>query len=297
MVVDSFKRKFPESKIEIVPITSYGDKVQSKPIADLGTRGVFVKELERALLDDEVDFVVHSLKDLPTDLPDQLALAAVLERADARDVLVSKNGAKLAQLPPHAKVATSSRRRVAQLKAVRPDLEFVDMRGNIQTRLRKLDEGQCDAMVLAAAGLLRLELKERISEFLAIALSTPAAGQGALAVECRSNDGETLKMLRQIEDVVVRAQVDAERALLDELGGGCSVPIGAFASTPAEGRLRLAACVASLDGVEVLRAEEEGDVGNPLALGKKVAANLREQGAEEILIALRQSTPNAISAP
>ena len=225
-----------------------------------------------------------------------IGAAAVMDRADARDVLVGKAGLKLAQLSAQSKVATSSRRRVAQLKAMRADLDFIDIRGNIQTRLRKLDEGQCDAMVLAAAGLLRLGLDERITEFLPLEVSTPAAGQGALAVECRSVDVETMRMLQEIQDTDVRAQVDAERALLDELGGGCSVPIGAFAACPQPGLLRLTACVAALDGSRVLRAKEDGEIAQAIAPGKKVAAALRTRRRRDS-IALRQSSPNAISAP
>jgi hydroxymethylbilane synthase len=297
IVVRRLKQECPTIELEVVALTTHGDKVQSKPIAELGARGVFVKELEWALLEREVDFVVHSLKDLPTDMPQGLILAAVLERADPRDVVVSHDRVKLADLKAQSKVATSSRRRVAQLKAVRPDLEFVDMRGNIQTRLRKHDEGQCDAMVLAAAGLLRLGLYERITEFLPSDLSTPAAGQGALAVECRFGEQELLASLLKIQDADSRAQSEAERALLSELGGGCSVPIGALADCPSAGVLRLTACVASLDGTKVLRATEESPISEPTKLGERLANKLRQMGAEEILVPLRQSEPNPISPP
>ena len=297
IAVQRLRAKLPEQRFEIVPVTTHGDKVQDRPIADLGTRGVFVKELEKALLAGEVDFVVHSLKDLPTDLPDNLLLAAVLDRADPRDVLVSRDKVTLAELPTGSRVATSSRRRVAQLKFVRPDLEFVDMRGNIQTRLRKHDEHQCDAMVLAAAGLIRLGLTERVTEFLPVELSTPAVGQGALAVECRANDRRMYEMLHQIEDVEARMQTLAERAFLDQMGGGCSVPIGALAVCPAAGLLRLTCCVAELDGSMILRSSVEGEIGRAYELGMQLAEKMRAMGAEDILATLRQSTPSAISAP
>lgn len=212
IAVIALQQRFPGARFEIVPITTHGDKVQDRPIAELGASGVFVKELEKALLAREVDFVVHSLKDLPTDLPDRLCLGAVLDRDDPRDVVVSRDKLTLSGLSPGSIVATSSRRRVAQLKALRSDLKFIDIRGNIQTRFRKHDEGQCEAMVLAAAGLLRLGLGERISEFLPIELSTPAAGQGALAVECLADDKRVLRLLSAIDDPSVRAQSTAERS-------------------------------------------------------------------------------------
>ncbi len=297
IVVDRLRAKHPDKHFEIVPVTTHGDKVQDKPIADLGTRGVFVKELEKALLAEEVDLVVHSLKDLPTDLPDDLLLAAVLDRADPRDVLVSHNQVRLQDLPTGSRVATSSRRRIAQLKSIRQDLEYVDMRGNIQTRLRKHDEKQCEAMVLAAAGLIRLGLNDRITEFLPVELSTPAVGQGALAVECRANDRSVCEMLHEIEDLEVRLHTQAERAFLDQMGGGCSVPIGALAVSPNAGLLRISGCVAELDGSKILRSAVEGEMARAYELGMHLAENLRAMGAEDILVRLRQSIPNAISAP
>jgi hydroxymethylbilane synthase len=297
IVVNRLRVKHPDREFVIVPVTTHGDKVQDRPIADLGTRGVFVKELEKALLAGEVDLVVHSLKDLPTDLPDDLLLAAVLDRADPRDVLVSHDQVRLQDLPSGSRVATSSRRRIAQLKSIRQDLEYVDMRGNIQTRLRKHDEKQCEAMVLAAAGLIRLGLSDRITEFLPVESSTPAVGQGALAVECRTDDHGVCQMLHEIEDVEVRLHTQAERALLDQLGGGCSVPIGALAISPTSGLLRITGCVAELDGSKILRASVEGEIGRAHELGMQLAEKLRAMGAEDILVKLRQSIPNAISAP
>ncbi|MCA9806150.1 MAG: hydroxymethylbilane synthase, partial [Cyanobacteria bacterium HKST-UBA02] len=225
LVVGRIAEGFPSETVEIVTISTGGDRNRSVPIADLGVRGVFVKELEDALLAGEVDFVVHSLKDMPSDLPDGLCLVAVLNREDRRDVLVSRDGLSLAKLPPKSRVATSSRRRAAQIKAVRDDLEFVDIRGNVPTRIEKMQAGQCDAMVLAAAGLTRLGLDEHISEAFAIDVCTPAAGQGALALECREKDRELIAKLISLDEPTVRAEIECERAYLAELGGGCSVPI------------------------------------------------------------------------
>lgn len=301
IVVGKLQNKFPDLEFQITPVTTHGDKVQDRPIAEIGTRGVFVKELEKALYDKAVDFVVHSLKDVPTDSPEGLMLASVLDRADPRDVVVARGvtsgRSPLESLPAGSKLATSSRRRIAQLKSRYPHLEFIDMRGNIQTRLRKLDEGQCDAMILAAAGLIRLGLQERIAEFLPVDLSTPAVGQGALAAQCRSDDREIASMLHDIEDAFVRVQVTAERTLLEQLGGGCSVPIGALATTDEPGMVRLRGCVASLDGQRVLRAEVVGQAGKAEEVGMQLAQKLMDLGAQEILAELRASLPNAISAP
>jgi hydroxymethylbilane synthase len=297
IVIAALSGRFPELKFEVVPITTGGDKVQDRPIADLGGSGVFVKELEDALYADRVDFVVHSLKDLPTALPKDLILACVLNREDPRDVLVSNNDTLLKNLPAGTRVATSSRRRTAQIKALRTDLEFCDIRGNIPTRLRKHSEGQCDAMILAAAGLLRLGLASRITEFLDLAISTPAVGQGALAVECRESDTAVLDFLRVIEDVQVRAEITAERAFLDKLGGGCSVPVGALGETLRDGRLRLTGCVASLDGSEVIRLSLESSYDQAHQLGNNLAERVEELGADRILRELKQSAPPAISPP
>jgi hydroxymethylbilane synthase len=296
IVMARLSKHYPEIKFEVHPITTGGDKIQDRPIAAIGGRGVFVKELEEALLQKRVDLVVHSLKDLPTDLPEGLKLACVLDRSDPRDVLVSEKYESLAALPAGATVATSSRRRAAQLLSQRPDLKFVDMRGNIPTRLRKLQDGQCDAMILAAAGLLRLELGDKIKEYLSTETSTPAVGQGALAVECRSADREILSLLESIEDKDVAAAIEAERAFLDILGGGCSVPAGALA-TVTENSLTLEGCVAALDGGLVYRDRLTGDKSQAAMIGRDLAQKLQQAGAEKILKELRMSTPNVVSPP
>lgn len=297
IVIAQLKAVHNDIDFEIAAIKTAGDKILHKPIAQLGTRGVFVKELEEALLADEVDFVVHSLKDLPTVSPAGLIVPAILSRADARDVLVAGSEWTLATLPGQCRVATSSRRRTAQLKAVRPDLEFVDIRGNIQTRLRKLEEGQCEAIILAAAGLLRLDLGARINQYIDFAVSLPAAGQGALAVQCRQADPHAASLLAAINEPLVEAEVAAERAFLDSLGGGCSVPVGAYCCSKASGRLHLQGCVASLDGMQVLRAEMEGEVSEARELGKRLAGELVAKGAADIIAEFVGTRNYSVSPP
>ena len=287
-------------EIEIVPITTKGDKVLDRPIAELGGRGVFVKELEEALLRDEVDLVVHSLKDLPTDMPPSLCLAAVLDRNDPRDVLLSKDDLEFSKLPAGSRIATSSRRRAAQLLYLRKDIVFVDIRGNVPTRVRKFDEGYCDAIVLACAGLNRLEMQNRISHHFDVKTVTPAAGQAALAIECRSKDGSLIDLLREIEDWDARLEAECERAYLGTLGGGCSVPVGASAKID-KGTLTLTGCIASLDGHELLREEMSREVMENLETaaqaGLDLAHKMLNAGGDKIMEELRRQTPNVVSAP
>ncbi|HIA51612.1 MAG TPA: hydroxymethylbilane synthase [Candidatus Melainabacteria bacterium] len=287
-------------EIEIVPITTKGDKVLDRPIAELGGRGVFVKELEEALLRDEVDLVVHSLKDLPTDMPPSLCLAAVLDRNDPRDVLLSKDNLDFAKLPAGSRIATSSRRRAAQLLHLRKDIEFVDIRGNVPTRVRKFDEGYCDAIVLACAGLNRLEMQDRISHYFEVGVVTPAAGQAALAIECRSNDGALIDLLRQVEDWDARMEAECERAYLGTLGGGCSVPVGASAKIE-NGTITLTGCIASLDGKELLREtisrKAMGNLETAAQTGLDLAHKMLNAGGDKIMEELRRQTPNVVSAP
>lgn len=296
IVVSKLLEHFPDAQTEIEHITTGGDKILDRPIAQLGGRGVFVKELEEALLDKRVDLVVHSLKDLPTELPPGLKLACVLDRSDPRDIFVSHKAASFKELAAGSTVATSSRRRAAQLLALRQDLKFVDMRGNIPTRMRKLAEGQCDAMILAAAGLLRLDMRDSITEFLSLEISTPAVGQGALAVECRADDIETLQALAALEDKNARDEIEAERAFLDELGSGCSVPAGALGRVQGDD-LTLTGCVAALDGGRIFRDEIRGPRARAFQIGKELAARLQAAGAENVLKELRLSTPNVVSPP
>ena len=263
-------------RIEIIKTT--GDKITDVPLAKVGTKGLFTKEIEEALLDGRADLAVHSLKDLPTELPEGLVLAAVPEREDPRDAVV---GRKLADLPLGAKVGTSSLRRAAQLRQLRPDLQVESVRGNLDTRLRKLDEGQYDAILLAAAGLKRLGWGDRIAEILPPEQMCPAVGQGALAIETRAGfDGVAM-----LDHADTHTAVMAERGVLRALGGGCQVPIGAYA-TVSQGRVRLLAIVAAPDGSQVVRAEAEGPAAEAAEIGARLAADLLARGARQILEAV-----------
>lgn len=297
MVLQALRQQCADISFEIIAVKTHGDRVSDKPIAALGGRGVFVKELQEALLSGEVDLVVHSLKDLPTDTTEGLALAAVTGREDPRDVLVSGNNVPFAKLPAGASVATSSRRRVAQLLSARGDLNFVDIRGNITTRLRKHDEGQCDAMVLAAAGLTRLGMADRIAEFFDPEKVTPAAGQGVLAVECRSLDAKIRSLLERIDDPVVRAQITAERTFLDALGGGCSVPIGAHAAMCTQSSIRLIGCIAAIDGSQVFRSSLVSTLDDAARLGLHLAEQMLSGPAKPVLDSLKMTQSQAISPP
>jgi hydroxymethylbilane synthase len=281
-----------ECRIETVKTT--GDTISDVPLntdvplnmvgAQAGVKGLFTKEIEEALLDGRADLAVHSLKDLPTELPEGLTLAAVPQREDARDALVGK---RLADLPSGARVGTSSLRRAAQLRRLRPDLKVEPVRGNLDTRLRKVDEGQYDAIMLAAAGLKRLGWGARIAEILEPERMCPAVGQGALAIETRAGaaGGNAYAACAALDHPATHAAVMAERGVLGALGGGCQVPIGAHA-TVADGRLRLLAVVISPDGAELVRAEAEGAVGEAAELGRKLGAELLNRGARRILEAV-----------
>jgi hydroxymethylbilane synthase len=272
-----------ECRIEIIKTT--GDKITDVPLAQVGalvgSKGLFTKEIEEALLDGRADLAVHSLKDLPTELPEGLVLAAVPEREDARDAVV---GRPLADLPTGARVGTSSLRRTAQLRRLRPDLVVESVRGNLDTRLRKLDEGQYDAILLAAAGLKRLGWGARIAEILEPERMCSAVGQGALAIETRAA-GAGRDACAALDHAATHAAVMAERGVLGALGGGCQVPIGALA-TVAGGRLHLQAIVVSPDGSELVRAQAEGAVEEAEAIGRALGADLLDRGARQILEAV-----------
>ena len=266
-------------RIEIIKTT--GDKITDVPLAKVGTKGLFTKEIEEALLDERADVAVHSLKDLPTELPAGLVLAAVPEREDPRDAVVGK---KLADLQAGAKVGTSSLRRAAQLRKLRPDVKVESVRGNLDTRIRKLDEGQYDAIVLAAAGLKRLGWADRIAEILGADRMCSAVGQGALAIETRAG-GAGFDACRALDHAATHAAVLAERGVLGALGGGCQVPIGAYA-TVADGKVRVQAIVASPDGEELIRGEDSGPAAEAAAIGARLGAELLRQGAARILEAV-----------
>ncbi|MGD0931533.1 MAG: hydroxymethylbilane synthase [Candidatus Korobacteraceae bacterium] len=267
-----------EVEIEIIKTT--GDKITDVSLAQVGTKGMFTKEIEEALAEGRVDVAVHSLKDLPTELPPGFELVAITTRVNPRDVLLSLKYDSVMALPQGARVGTSSLRRQAQLKVARPDLVIHALRGNVDTRVRKLEEGEYDAIILAAAGLTRLGKTQLVREVLSEEFMCPAAGQGALGIEIRAGDEEMRKHLVFLDDPAARAATTCERALLHKLGGGCQVPIGAFAEVR-EGTLHLTAIVARPDGSIILRESQSGS--QAVALGEAVGDNLLQRGATKIL--------------
>jgi hydroxymethylbilane synthase len=271
---------------ELVRIRTSGDHFAAAPIAQIGAesgiKGVFIKELEDALLAGAVDLAVHSMKDVPTETPAGLAFPAVTKREDARDCLVSRNGRSLQHLPSGARIGTSSLRRQAQLRHLRSDLQLVDLRGNVDTRLKKLAAGDFDAIVLALAGVNRLGASDKITQVLGTEIMLPAVGQGALGIETRADDRATMQFAAALDDAGTRSCVTAERALLRELEGGCQVPLGAYARLE-NGEILLEAAVFSSDGVEFVRGEDRGPAAAADAIGKRLARNLLERGADRIL--------------
>ena len=269
-----------EGETELVIIETHGDRVTDQPLSQVGRAGLFIKEIESALLDERIDIAVHSMKDVPSIVPDGLTLAATLERLDARDALVSRSANAIASLPRGARLATGSLRRRSQLLATRPDVNVEDLRGNVPTRLDKFDASSWDAIVLAAAGLVRLGLEERIGAVIPIEEMIPAVGQGALAIETRADDRDVVAVVARLNHVESQRAVTCERAFLGRLEGGCQVPIGAYADADGD-RLRLRGYVGSVDGARHLRRETMGDV--PEALGLALAEEMLEMGAAEIM--------------
>ncbi len=268
---------------EIIVIKTSGDQLAAAPLSEIGGKGIFVKEIEEALLAGTIDLAVHSAKDLPTQTPAGLSFPAICEREDVRDALVSAKGEKLNTLPRRARIGTGSLRRQAQLRYARRDLQFVEMRGNVDTRLLKLGGGACDAIVLAKAGLDRLGLTSRINEVLSTEISLPAVGQGALAIEARDADAELLAMLKKLDHAATRAAVMAERSLLRELEGGCQIPMGAWARIENDA-LVLDACVVSLDGADYIRRRVTGKVDGAEEVGKRMAHEIIDAGGARILL-------------
>ena len=264
---------------EIVVIKTAGDKMLNAPVAQIGGKGIFIKELEEALLEETIDLAVHSVKDIPTDIPSRLMFPAVCKRDDVRDCLV---GSTIANLRQGARVGTSSLRRQAQLRHVRPDLDLRDLRGNVDTRLRKVESGEYEAVVVSKAGLDRLGFSKRISEVLSPEVCMPAVGQGAIAVECRLQDREAEDLLAPLDDAETRAAVIAERALLGALHGGCQVPMGAFARVE-HGDLAMDACVCSVHGAQCVRQHASAPPEQAAQLGAHMAQLLIEAGAQSIL--------------
>jgi hydroxymethylbilane synthase len=267
-------------QIEIIKTT--GDKITDVALSQVGSKGLFTKEIEEALLAGAIDLAVHSLKDMPTDLPAGLTLAAIPEREDPRDALI---GRALEDLAPGARVGTGSLRRTAQLRARRPDLQIEDIRGNVDTRLRKLDEGRYDAIVLASAGLRRLGLEHRITEVFNPSVMCPAVGQGALAVETRDDGGEAFRIAKRLEHAASRIAVTAERAVLGALGGGCQAPIGSHAYIDGD-TLIVVGAVVSPDGAQVVRRRIHGSIADPVSVGRSLAEQILSAGGKEILDAV-----------
>ena len=277
-IADLLRGRSHQVEIEIIKTT--GDKITDVALAKVGTKGMFTKEIEEALADGRVDLAVHSLKDLPTAVPPGFEIAAITKRENPRDVFCSRKYESIDQLPQGARVGTSSLRRQAQLKALRPDLKIFPLRGNVDTRLRKLEAGEYDAVILAAAGLNRLGKTELVKQVIGAEIMCPAAGQGALGIEIRAGDSQIRQHLTFLDDAAARATTTCERALLNKLGGGCQVPIGAFAEMR-DGRLHLEGVVADPDGSKVIR--EASDGSDPVQLGELVGDTLLRRGGEEIL--------------
>lgn len=274
---------------DLVIIKTSGDKLQQVSFSQIGAKGVFIKELEDALIEQRVDLAVHSMKDVPVELPEGLTIAAICKREDVRDALLSTSGATLRDLPAGARVGTSSLRRKAQLLHARRDLQILELRGNVDTRIEKLKRGDYDAIVLAKAGLDRLGLSENVTEVLPTGICLPAAGQGAIGIEARSGDEETLRALSALNDLETRWGVGAERAALAGLGGGCQVPIGAWGRVQG-GKLTLEVAVLSTDGVECMREQGSGAPEEAQGIGRTVAQNLQRHGAGELLAREGRST-------
>ncbi len=284
-IQDRLRALYPQTEVSILGMTTQGDQILDVTLSKIGGKGLFVKELETALEDGRADLAVHSLKDVPMNMPEGFVLAAIGEREDPLDAFVSNNYQTLNDLPAGSVVGTSSLRRESQLRARFPHLDIQPLRGNVQTRLRKLDEGQYAAIILAAAGLKRLGLGARIRTVIASEDSLPAVGQGALGIECRAERADVIACLQALHHDDSAACVSAERAMSRSLGGSCQVPLGGFAQVK-NGQLYMRGFVASPDGARMMRAEATGSIQQPEALGNQIADALRAQGADEILAAL-----------
>ncbi|MGC9964373.1 MAG: hydroxymethylbilane synthase [Syntrophobacteraceae bacterium] len=281
-VKEALERLWPELRFELQIIRTTGDKITDVPLAKVGGKGLFVKEIEDALLDGSADLAVHSMKDVPADLPEGLEIAVIPEREDPRDAMIIRQGGTIADLCHGAIIGTSSLRRGSQIRAMRADFEVRNLRGNLETRLRKLDEGQFDAIILAAAGLRRMGWQDRITMYMDPAQFVPAVGQGSLGIEARSADDEIFRLLAPLNHPETAVAVKAERSLLRELQGGCQVPIGCYARLAGK-IVELSAMVASLDGSQLFRAAGAAPVEDAVGLGKRVAVELLDLGARKIL--------------
>jgi hydroxymethylbilane synthase len=284
----------PELQVELVAMSTRGDKLLDAPLAKVGGKGLFVKELEVAMLEGRADIAVHSMKDVPMEFPEGLALSVICQREDPTDAFVSNKYAELSQLPDNAVVGSSSLRRQSQIRAKFPHLHIKDLRGNVNTRLDKLDKGEYDALILASAGLIRLDMADRIASRLDIDLCLPAGGQGAVGIECRANDTEILALLEPLHDTDTACRVIAERAVNRRLQGGCQVPIACFAEMDSDNQsIYLRGLVGSVDGQTLLEASIDGPADKAEQLGKALADKLLSMGAGEILSAVMGNNYNA----
>ena len=275
-------KHYPEIKVELLQIKTTGDKILDTPLSKIGGKGLFVKELEVAMLEGKADLAVHSMKDVPTILPEGLEISVITEREEPADAFISNHFDSFEQLPENSVVGTSSLRRVAQLQYARPDLTFKSLRGNVNTRLRKLDEGEFDAIILAAAGLIRLEMEERITELLSFETSLPAICQGIVGIESRVKDTETLSLIQNLSHQETTIKVQAERSLLSRLNGGCQVPLGGFATIEGD-IIKLTGLIASPDGKEFIKLSQKAELKDAYQLGVDLAESLLKGGGLEIL--------------
>ena len=285
-VKTELEKAHKDLEVEFLAIKTRGDILLDSPLSKIGGKGLFVKELEHAMLNNEADIAVHSMKDVPMEFPEGLCLGPICVREDPRDAFICNNFASLNELPQGAVVGTSSLRRQCQIQKARPDLVIKSLRGNVNTRLAKLDAGEFDAIILAAAGMIRLKMPERIKSFMAPELSLPACGQGAVGIELRSDDVETAKLLEVLNHSETAIRVTAERAMNTRLNGGCQVPIAGYSEIEGDS-IHLRGLVGSVDGVQMLTAEGSAHINEAEALGIKIAEDLLAQGAEEILATIR----------
>lgn len=284
-VADQLRRQHPGLKVSLLEMTTAGDRFLDGPLSAAGGKGLFIKELEQSLIDGRADLAVHSMKDVTIDLPDGLAISVLLRREDPRDALIAPPGTTLTGLPAGARVGTSSLRRQSQLRGLRPDIEVTDLRGNVGTRLAKLDRGEYDAIMLAAAGVKRLEMSERVSEYIATGTVLPAVGQGVIGVETRRNDPVVTPLIESLNDPGAEICLAAERAISRRLYGGCMLPIAGHAVLDAD-QIHVQGLVARVDGSEILRASHSGPAADAEPVGLAVADDLLAQGADRILAEL-----------
>lgn len=281
-VKSEIEKNFPGTSVSLEIIKTKGDKILDVPLAKVGGKGLFVKEIEDALLEKRVDLAVHSMKDMPAEIPEGLCIAAIPERENPLDVLISRNGLKIDELPEGAKIGTSSLRRMSQIAAIRPDLQILSLRGNLDTRIKKLEAGEFDAIILAAAGVRRLGLSEKISQYIDPQIMLPASGQGALCIETRENDPKTAEIVRSLNHETTASAVIAERAFLHRLEGGCQVPIAAHAKVNGDS-IEMEGLVSDVKGTIIFKSALTGKTDEAAEIGRKLAEILLEKGAKKIL--------------